>query len=418
MRVLVIGGGIGGLACAQGLKRRGIEVNVVEPDRDLTQTGGYKLHLGVSAVNAMRELLPPVTFEALLSSSVGSRGFSLAVRDHRGRRLVGAKEPLDGLSVDVDRITLRHVLALGIGDRLLMGRSCQGWQIVDDIVVAELDDGTHIEADVAVIADGAGSKLAQKLAGHPTSTPCGLSGIAGRSPWERLSASTRALLTQEPMLAIGPGGTGMFASTYDPARRSTIRSNFDAVSATPVAIWGLIAVDEALPDRLNQFDQAALVDLSRRLLQRHRWSANIIELVTRSQPASVSAFRFNAADPDNLAPWRSSRITALGDAVHAMPPTGGQGAATAILDAHALTLQLEAAAIGQVTPTVAIYDYEAELRTRTASAVRDSLQPVGWIRTTANPVGSVLLRGLTPVLAAGSAAARAVTRTGVINRHS
>lgn len=293
-----------------------------------------------------------------------------------------------------------------------MGRSCQGWQTGDDIVVAELDDGTHIEADVVVIANGAGSKLAQKLAGHPTSTPCGLSGTAGRSPWKTLSASTRALVAQEPMLAIGPGGTGMFASAHDPAGQSAIHPYSDAAAAVPVAIWGLIALDEALPDHLNQFDQAALIDLSMRLLQRHRWAAHIIELVTLSQPGSVSSFRFNAADPDNLAPWRSSRITALGDAVHAMPPTGGQGAATAILDAHALTLQLQSAAIGKVTPTVAIHDYEAELRTRTAPAVRESLQPVGWIRTTANPAGALLLRGLTPVLAAGSSATRTVARRG------
>lgn len=406
---MVVGGGIGGLACAQGLARRGIDVHVVEKDWDLTQTGGYRLHLGVPAVSALQDLLPPITFESLLRSSVGTRGFSLAVRDHRGRQLLSASEPSAGLSLEVDRITLRHVLSLGLEDRMRLGSSCDGWRIEGDAVVALLDDGTQIETDVLVIADGAGSKLAEKLAGGPTSTPCGLTGIAGRTPWEGLSSGTRTLLDEEPMLAIGPGGTGMFAAAHDPAGQSAIRSS-PADAALPVAIWGLIAVEEALPNRPDQLDRAALIALSERLLRRHRWAEPIVQMVTRSSPTSVSAFRFNAADPDNLAPWRASRITALGDAVHAMPPTGGQGAATAIIDAHALSLQLQAAARGEVTPTVAVHDYEAELRIRAAPAVRESLQPVSWIRTTASPAGAHLLRACTPVLAAGSAVTRALTR--------
>lgn len=157
MRALVVGGGIGGLACAQGLAGLGIEVHVVERDLDLTQTGGYRLHLGVSAVSALRDLLPPITFEVLLRSSVGTRGFSLAVRDHRGRRLFGARESSAGLSLEVDRITLLQVLALGLADRMLLGRSCDGWRVEDDTVMVQLDDGTQIETDVLVIADGAGS---------------------------------------------------------------------------------------------------------------------------------------------------------------------------------------------------------------------------------------------------------------------
>ena len=58
MRVLIAGGGIGGLALAQGLVGRGIDVVVVEPDVDLERTGGYKLHLGPKAVEALATLLP------------------------------------------------------------------------------------------------------------------------------------------------------------------------------------------------------------------------------------------------------------------------------------------------------------------------------------------------------------------------
>ncbi|PCC26569.1 hypothetical protein CIK75_02455, partial [Glutamicibacter sp. BW78] len=371
MRVLVVGGGIGGLACGQGLVRRGFDVHVVERDMDLSFTGGYQLHLGVPAVSALRNLLPATSFEELLGSSVGSWGFSLAVRDHRGRRLLHATEPEAGLSLDIDRLTLRQVLALGLEDRMLLGRSCQGWRVEGDTVVAELDDGAQIETDILVIADGAGSKLAERLAGRPTSFPCGLIGVAGRTPWARLPANTVDLLGEEPMLAIGPGGTGLFASAHDPARRAPIRSSSTVTGTlSPVAIWGLIAVEQALPTDLGQLGHAAMLDISAGLLRRHRWADQILDLLAGSHPESVSAFTFNAADPEDLAPWCSSRVTALGDAVHAMPPTGGQGAATAIMDGDALAERLHAAASGEVTPVVAVHEYEAELRTRAAPAVR------------------------------------------------
>ncbi|MEO7586974.1 MAG: FAD-dependent oxidoreductase [Arachnia sp.] len=411
MRVLVVGGGIGGLACAQGLLRRGLDVTVVEQDSDLALTGGYKLHLGVPVVTALRDLLSPSSFETLLGSSVATRGFTLAVRDARGCKLVGASEPTPGLSLDVDRIALRLILALRLEERMLLGRRCCDWRVEGETVVALLDDGLEIEADLLVIADGAGSKLAEKLAGRPTSSFCGIIGVAGRTPWERLPQATKSLLRDEPMLAIGPGGTGVFASAHDPAGHAAVRT-LRTVGAppSPVAIWGLIAVEGALAYDRVAADESAVVDAAVALLRRHHWAEEIVELLTRSQRGSVSAFRFNAADPDDLAPWRSSRITALGDAVHAMPPTGGQGAATAIMDAHHLAERIHAAARGEVTPVVAVLDYETDLRTRAAPAVRESLQPVAWIRAGGGRGGNLMYRAAVPALAAGAAVLRSVAR--------
>ncbi len=70
----------------------------------------------------------------------------------------------------------------------------------------------------------------------------------------------------------------------------------------------------------------------------------------------------------------------------------GVGGGTAILGAHALVDRLGAAARHEVTTLVAIHDYEARLRALAAPAVRDSLQPLGWIRATATPAGAVAMR--------------------------
>ncbi|MFY1693632.1 FAD-dependent oxidoreductase [Plantactinospora sp. WMMB782] len=400
MRVVIAGGGIGGLASAQGLVRAGLDVTVVEPDRELTATGGYKLHLGPPAVRALRALLPPVGFEELVGASVATRGFALILRDHRGRRLLRAADRSNDLALDVDRITLREVLARGLGEHLLLGRGCIGWRAADDHVTAVLDDGATIRADVLVIADGAGSHLAEQLAGQPTSYPCGLVGVAGRTRWSDVPAAARALLADEPMLAVGPGGTGLFATQHDPVGRSALRAaRFPAATTEPVAIWGLLAIEEALPARPSGLDAGQLRTRATELLVRHRWAGPLISLLEGAELSSVGAFRLNASDPDRLAPWRAGRVTALGDAVHAMPPTGGQGAATAVLDARDLVTALSGAARGDATTVIAVHDYESRLRVRAAGPVRESLQPVRWIRAAATPAGALAVRAATPLLA-------------------
>ncbi|HEX6345606.1 FAD-dependent oxidoreductase [Umezawaea sp.] len=407
MRVVVVGAGIGGLACAQGLVRGGFDVVVVERDSDLARTAGYKLHLGPPAVAALRALLPADLVEVLHASAVGTRGFSLAVRDHRGRVLVRVVEPSAELSLDVDRVTLRAVLAEGLGDRLRLGTTCGGWRREGDTVVAELDDGREEAGDLLVIADGAGSALAERLAGLPTSVPSGLVGVAGRVHWDAVPGAARALLA-EPLLAVGPGGTGLFATAHDPAGGAAVRSERSlTATAGASAIWGLVAVEDALPPRPPPAHED-LVDLVVGLLGRERWATPLVDLVRADGPRTAAAFRLRASDPDHLAPWPSSRVTALGDAVHAMPPTGGKGAATAILDAEALVDRLRGARRGEVTAVMAVSDYETALRRHAAPAVRESLQPLSWIRATATPQGALLARGVLPVVAAGSAAVRAL----------
>lgn len=409
MRVVVVGGGIGGLACAQGLVRAGMDVVVVERDTDLASTGGYKLHLGTDVVVALRARLPSRLVEVLMASAVATRDFTLAVRDHRGRLLLRAREPEAGLSLDVDRVTLRRLLARDLGSRLQLGASCSGWTTEGESVRVDLFDGRQVTGDVLVIADGAGSALTRLLAGRPTSGPSGFVSIAGRSPWRRLPPGARDLLGDEPLLAIGPGGTGLFATAHDPVGRAAVISPLaQPATREPMAIWGLITLEDRLPPGRSPLPRESLVESAAGLLRRHRWNEDLLALVLGAAPESVTAYRLHRSDPDDLAPWEPGRVTALGDAVHAMPPTGGQGAGTAILDALALVELLAAAARGEVTVPVATGDHEARMRRRAAPAVRESLQPLRWMAATATPAGASLARAALPAVAVGARTARAL----------
>ncbi len=179
-------------------------------------------------------------------------------------------------------------------------------------------------------------------------------------------------------------------------------------------IWGLIAVETALPAHtradLRSRPSKQVLATAAETLRARAWTPRLRSVVDRADPATVGAFSFWAANPERIAPWPASRATALGDAVHAVPPTGGRGAATAIEDASDLCAALQQAAVGQVTTVIAVHDFEQQLRVRGAAAVRESLQPLGWIRGTATPAGAAAARLAQPIAATATAGARRLRR--------
>lgn len=415
MRIVVVGGGIGGLALAQGLRRHGGSVVVVERDVDLARTGGYRLHLGARALAALREVLDPSLVELLYASSATNAfDVDITVRDHRGRLLVHVREGEGRGSLDVDRVTLRLLLATGLDDVLLRGRTCTGHRQDDEGVVVSLDDGSELRADVLVGADGVASLTAAALAGGPTSRPVGVSGLAGSTRAQALRRRSLDLLDGGSVLAVGPGGAGLYVALHDPAGRSAVRLPAglpDPVrTREPVVIWGLVAVDGVLPSSVRSSPPAERVHAAGAVLRQRRWSDDLVEVVERTDANGAGAFRFSAADPAAIAPWPASRVTALGDAVHAVPPTGGQGAATAVVDAALLCTHLAAAVRGEVTPAMALHDYEKAMRPYAAAAVRESLEPLRWIRASASGAGALAARAVLPAATTVAATVRRLRR--------
>jgi 2-polyprenyl-6-methoxyphenol hydroxylase-like FAD-dependent oxidoreductase len=102
------------------------------------------------------------------------------------------------------------------------------------------------------------------------------------------------------------------------------------------------------------------------------WHPDLRRVIADCDPDSVGLFPFKSSRPD--AAWDPTSVTLLGDAVHAMPPTGGLGANTALRDAHLLTRQLSAAARGETDLVSAIARYEAEMRDYGTAAVEASLK--------------------------------------------
>jgi salicylate hydroxylase len=403
MRVLIIGGGIGGLALAAGLRRRGFEVTVVERDDDLARTGGYHITLDPRAQAALEDLIGPGPMRRILASSAAVQERAEDVMwDWKGRLVAELPGVVDDDAVDIDRVTLRLLLAEAAGDDLVTGRTFVGYDETDDGVVARFSDGGELSADVLVAADGAHSSITRRLHGADTAHPTGLVGISGRTAAAALSERERARLGIRSSFAVGPRGTALYAGYLDPVGHAALTApGLSAARTTETTfIWGAM-----LPDRdarpLRGLRGPALRAATIAALRRRGWAEAPLELISSSAPESIATYRFNAASPRaaDLADWPAGAVTALGDAVHATPPTAGMGAGIALRDAAGLRTALDEVRGGRPLAE-AVAEYERAMAVRGAEAIALAMTTVARVLATDSAVGSLILRITTPVMAA------------------
>lgn len=410
MKIIIIGGGIGGLALAAGLKRRNVEVRVFERDTDPAQTGGYHITLHEPVQRALSELLDAPDFETILASCAdGKRRDPDVFWDWRGR-LFWRMNRLDDPGIDIDRVSLRLLLAKAAGDALVLGKVFVGYSLVGDEVEARFADGSTERGDVLVGADGTQSLVVRQMLGTSTNLPAGVVGVSGRTLVKDLSPSLRDQLGMRSSLAMGPHGLALYFGYLDPVGRSVIdRPDLRAALTTePTFIWGaMFPEDDPVSELRGQSGQALLDGTIASMTARH-WSRRLLEVVEKSQVDGVAMYRFNAAssDPRQLAPWLASRVTALGDAVHATPPTAGMGAGIAIRDAADLMAALVLVGESKSALLDAIGSFEARMRLRGAEAIAQAMKIIGLMKSTNTPIGRVASKVLISGFAAWAKAAK------------
>lgn len=406
MRVIVIGAGMGGLTLAHALQHAGIEVVVYDKDAAVDATGGYRLALDARACEILRRHLSPQRYQALQGSSVPPEvNHRLTFADHRLRALSVTTWDPTGEALQIGRVPLRTLLADGLTNPVRFSAPYTSHQTnADGRVTAHFADGSTDTADVLVGADGSKSRVATALAGRPTSAPVGFGGLAARTP---LNDTTRQLLptvlANGAALALGPDGTGIFLTRHDPAARAAVDPttcrNIAAITEPPALIWSLITLDTMMPaDTTRALDGPGLLNFALKTLR--GWPEDLRALIAAADPTSAAYYGFYAADPDaELTPWAAGPVTALGDAVHAMPPTAGRAASTAIRDADHLATELIAAHQGATTIPLATLRFQKTMATYAPDAVRESLVPLRWIKRLSHPLASSAARIGLPALA-------------------
>ena len=174
--VLIIGGGIGGLTLAQGLKRNGISAAVYERDRTLTdRLQGYRVHISPTGGLALHECLPPHLFD-VFDRTCGAPTSAVRFFTEQMRLLlafdrdfVASTDPV-ARHRSASRITLRQVLLAEL-DNVHFAKTFQRYEEQRGRIIAYFDDGTRAEGDLLVAADGGGSRVRRQLLGTTTTTP-------------------------------------------------------------------------------------------------------------------------------------------------------------------------------------------------------------------------------------------------------
>ncbi|MEX5719700.1 FAD-dependent oxidoreductase [Geodermatophilus maliterrae] len=383
LHVGVAGAGIGGLVLAQALRARGARVTVFERDGSAAETAGYRLHLDAPAMAALRRVLPARLVEALRASGVGAEAFTrFAVLDSRGRTRLRLPVDDEGEVLLIGRRALREVLAGGLDGAVRWGDAVTDHSEHPDGVTVRTAGGAEVDVDVLVGADGAGSRTTRRLTGRPAARPAGVTAVAGTVPLDRPAPPFPRTLERGLAFAIGPGGAGVFLAAHLPGPRVAVPG---AVPEPPYLVWSVALPDQRWPEELPAASGAELGAIAEAALT--GWSPRFRDLVAAAEPGSVAEFPFVLpADP---APWRSDRVTLLGDAVHPVPPTAGAGASTAVADAAGLAEDL----LSRPLPEAMAAAQERVLAVAPA-VLREALPVLAWQRRLSSPVLRALATGL------------------------
>src|SRR5713226_745417 len=102
--VLIIGGGVGGLCLAQGLKKSGVSATVFERDPSAQfRRQGYRIHINSDGSHALHECLPEHLFNLCLATSKRDQPGKLVTFDQQLKEIHSMPLPVkDG--ADISRI--------------------------------------------------------------------------------------------------------------------------------------------------------------------------------------------------------------------------------------------------------------------------------------------------------------------------
>jgi len=337
-RVAIIGGGIGGLTAANALSRAGIEVAVYEAAAELKEIGaGVALH-----PNAMR-VLRAIGVEGNVREVAGHAPWQVMRNWKTGRVISKTSREQQAASfgitgATVHRADLLDVLAGALPAGLVtLGKRCTQVRPDGDLAVACFADGSEVEAEVIVGADGIHSPVRASLFGPDAPRFTGK--ICYRSV---IPTGAARSLSTEGAQWLGPHGT--------------------------IVLYPLRG--EELINVVCHYDDASyrheswIAECSREeVLERYAgWHESLLRLFAASQ----TWYKWALYDRDPIPRWTRGRVTVLGDAAHPMLPYLGQGACQAIEDGAVLATALSAETSDPVT---GLARYERTRRPRASRVV-------------------------------------------------
>jgi len=383
LHVLIVGGGLGGLCLAQGLRQAGISTAVYE--RDSTpgfRRQGYRLHIDARGATALRSCLPSDLFELFLATTsqlshqITVFNKHLRILKTPGSPAVNNTDPAR-FSTAVDRLTLREILLAGLDDLVYFNKEyCRYEQLADGSVQVFFADGTDARGDVLVAADGVNSRIRQQLLPEAAVVDTGTRCIYGKT---RLTASVQSLLPaalqQGFSVVVGSHASlamGLVKFLHPPAEAAAcFVPTVQFHTSGDYLMWSLNAQRAQFAASDGELFQMNSLQLQELVLRKIKsWHPDLRALIAASESEETFPIAVRVSTPCD--PWPATPVTLLGDSIHAMSPAGGSGANMALLDAHLLLQALISVADGKKPLLQALREYEIPMLEAGFAAVRFS----------------------------------------------
>lgn len=347
-RILVAGGGIGGLTAAAALLQAGFEVAVFEQAAVLAEVGaGIQVSANAGRVYRSLGLMEAVEAAGVLPDAYHFRIFDSGEILQTIPLGAGYRERHGVPYVTIHRADLHRLLVDKVGSldpgAVLTGRAVTSFAEDDDGVTVTLADGSTERGAALVGADGIRSVVRRGVVGPDEAVYTGDAVWRVVVPMDRLAPEHRSRTTD---IWAGPG---KHAVTY--ALRGGALMNL--VGCVEFAQWE----DESWTTPRPWAEMRADFD------GWHPTITAIIEAADRDQ-----CFRWALRDRSPIRDWSTARVTLLGDAAHPTLPYMAQGAAMAVEDAAVLARALG----GQTDIPAAIALYQRNRVDRTARIVNES----------------------------------------------
>jgi salicylate hydroxylase len=375
MHVLIAGGGLSGLCLAQGLTAAGISCAVYERDPDLTRRAGYRITMNGDGGDALERCLAPDLYELYLQCSrvTPPRRVSVVIDEQCVERTTAPHlgPPNDGERphTAIDRRTLRQILAARLGDHIHPGAAAVDWSRRGEGVVLELSDGSRVEGDVLVGADGVASAVRPRLLPEVEIIDTGVRGLGvfARTPLTpEIHEALPSILLDGFVIASDGDGVTLALGAMDPREapeRAAARLAPDLM-LDPVEPYmmlsGGVRPGTVIPAP-GEWGPGTPAEVHAQMCDAvSDWHPALRGLVDRIDRDTLFSAHFKRLDPTPA--WESSNVTVIGDAIHAMLPTFGMGGNTSLRDAALLSSGLRRAAEGEGSVSEAVAGYEAAMR--------------------------------------------------------
>lgn len=374
MRILIVGGGLGGLALAQGLAKDGHTVEVYERDDGIGERQGYYLTINGDGGEALRRVLPEDLYELYLATSrepyptqasiVRTPQLDLlGAQPSLGRRNLGARR-----HTGVDRRTLRRILGIRIEETIRWGVTAESYEEDEEGVALRLGGGSTARGDIVVIANGIHSALRDQRLPETRIVSTAIRGIdlyARATYTEEFLAQIPVELHDSMTMVVDGSGNRCLLGSFRP-RRSISDAAAEVEGAALEPLDGYMMVSCSVPPGtpvppFSEWTEQTGGEIKAAMQQTVvEWHPAIRAIVDAIDPGSVFPISFSYLEPQQR--WDPSRVTVLGDAAHGMLPTKGMGANATLHDAAFLCDRIADIAAGRKDVPRALGEYEAEMR--------------------------------------------------------